>query len=71
MARRAGNLSGAPCFTNTVGAWDMNDKNNTTKTVASAMFREVFVALADELDCKKSQVPAYLGISYDIFIKIY
>lgn len=51
--------------------WDMNDKNNTTKTVASAMFREVFVALADELDCKKSQVPAYLGISYDIFIKIY
>ena len=35
------------------------------------MFREVFTAFADELDCKKSQVPAYLGISYDIFIKIY
>ena len=49
----------------------MTDKNSTTKTVTSAMFREVFTAFADELDCKKSQVPAYLGISYDIFIKIY
>ena len=36
----------------------MTDKNSTTKTVTSAMFREVFTALADELDCKKAQVPA-------------
>lgn len=47
------------------------NREGSAKTISSAMFREVFVSLVDELECKKSQVPAYLGINYDIFIKIY
>ena len=59
-----------------VEAWEnlsnfrMTDMRANSKIFTSAKFKEVFLSLADELDCKRSEVPARLGISYNIYFYI-
>ncbi|HIY97400.1 MAG TPA: helix-turn-helix domain-containing protein [Candidatus Borkfalkia excrementigallinarum] len=52
-----------------------SDINTCPKYIVSIKFRDTFVMFVqdymNENNCKKSKVPAFLGISYDIFIKIY
>lgn len=36
----------------------------------SDLFKQRFLELIDELDCKKSKIPILLGINYNVFIKI-
>lgn len=36
----------------------------------SEIFKQRFLELIDDLDCKKSEIPTMLNIDYNIFIKI-
>jgi hypothetical protein cdifQ_04001071 len=44
--------------------------SNVEESKDSEEFRNIFNQLVEDIDCKRSEIPTILGISYDLFLKI-